>query len=328
MNIPKKIYGLVFCLGTIAISIGCSKSSDTDSSTTTIGDSTSNMSQTAMAEVNSQASASESASAVGFISEENQFDNSVHTLSACNFSTARTSCSSSADTIAWNGCTVDSAAATMTGGWTETFSGTSAGSCTVPVVSGETVVRTTTSSVLSGGGAYGGSITTDTSGGTTYDGTVLPSTGTSVVNSSGTRTITIHGTHKVGKTTGGVTIFEHYLNTPTPLTVTGTRAGGNRTIASGTVKVFHNLAKYQASLSFSGVTWGSSSCCYPTSGSITGTLSGTQTGTTTMTFSTTCGAASYVDESGSSGTVTLSQCNQFCETQILLLCVMGSTHST
>ena len=289
----------------VLISMGCSKAAD---STATLSDSTSNLSQTAIAEANSQASASESSSTVGFMSEENAAGD-IHTFSTCTFSSAIGSCSSSADALTWGGCTIDGGAATMTGGWNETFSGTGAGTCTVPIVNGETVTRTTTSSVLSGGGAYGGSIITDTNGGTTYDGTVLPSTGTTVVSSGATRTITINGTHKLGKTAGGVTVFEHYLRTPTPLTVTGTRAGGNRAITGGTITVYHNLAKYQASLTFSGVTWGSSSCCYPTSGTLTGTLSGSLTGTTTMTFSSTCGTAAYVDNSGANGTVTLSQCN-------------------
>ncbi len=300
-----KYFASIVCGFTIlGVALGCSKAADSSS----LSDSTSNMSQTAMAEANSQSSASESTSGVGFMSDENPGDD-IHTLSTCTFSSVRSACSASADTIAWNGCTIDNSAATMTGGWTETFSGTSAGSCTVPVVSGETVVRTTTGSVLTGGGIIGGSITTDTSGGTAYDGTVLPSTGTSVVNSSGTRTITINGTHKVAKTAGGVTLFEHYVRTPTPLTVTGTRAGGNRTITGGTITVYHNLAKYQAALTFSAVTWGSSTCCYPTSGSITGTLSGKLTGSTTLTFTSTCGAATYVDTTGANASVTLTQCN-------------------
>jgi hypothetical protein len=96
--------------------------------------------------------------------------------------------------------------------------------------------------------------------------------------------------------------------TSSGLTTTGTRAGGDRVISSGTVTLYHNLAKYTATNSFNSVTWGSSTCCYPTSGSVTTTFTGTKSGTGTMTFTSTCGAATYVDSTGSSN-VTLTQCH-------------------
>lgn len=111
-------------------------------------------------------------------------------------------------------------------------------------------------------------MTTDTVGGTAWDGTVIPNTGTSVSNSGGTRAIT-----------------------------------------GGTMKVYHNVLRYSAAVTFTGVQWTSSSCCYPTAGSISTTLTGSVTGTSTLSFSTTCGSATFVDTSGTSSTVTLNQCN-------------------
>jgi hypothetical protein len=74
------------------------------------------------------------------------------------------------------------------------------------------------------------------------------------------------------------------------------------------VTLYHNLAKYTATNSFNSVTWSSSTCCYPTSGSVTTTFTGAKSGTGTMTFTSTCGAATYVDSTGSSN-VTLTQCH-------------------
>lgn len=248
--------------------------------------------ESATSEAGSQAGASEGG-AVGL-------------LAACNYTSIRGACTSSADVVTYGGCTLDSGVVTMTGTWNETFSGTSSATCTVPIVSGETVVRTSSGAVATG--PLGGTLTTDTNGGTAYDGTVIPSTGTSTTNTSGTRAITINGTHRA-LTASSVTLFDHYLVTTTPLSVTGSRAGNNRVIASGVIKLFHNLAKYTASSSFSNVTWGSSTCCFPTSGTITTTYSGAVTGTSTMQFTSTCGSATLTDMSGNVTTRTLTMCN-------------------
>jgi hypothetical protein len=296
------------------LQLGCSSSSTPTSSGSNGTDSTSNASQAAMAETNNQAQATESSTAVGLIEDGVDPQGSVHTLSTCSFASTRGTCSSSpyTDTITWGGCTIDGGKAAMNGSWNEVFTGTSDSSCTVPIVSGETVVRTSSGSTLTvenGSALDGSTIETDTDGGTAWDGTVIPSTGTTVVNSSGTRTITIHGTHKTGKGPLGGTLYDHFIVTSTPLTVTGTRALGTRTVTGGGITVYHNLAHYTADLAFTGVTWGSSACCYPTAGSISGTLTGSITGTTTLTFSSTCGAATYVDTTGASSLLTLTQCN-------------------
>ena len=300
-----------------AFQSACSRSDTGGNSGGNGSDSTSYSSESVMSEVNNQSQASESSSSVGLMGEipsdaaadlgsaDSQLP--VHPLaSACNFS-ARGACAASADTIAWGGCTVDYGYGVMTGGWAESFSGTNASTCTVPIVNGETVLRTSSGSTITG--PLGGNIATDTNGGTAWDNTVIPSTGSSIVNNSGTRTITVNGTHKVGKGPLGKTLFDHFIVTTTPLTVTGTRLAATRAITGGVLKVYHNLARYSASFTFSGVTWGSAICCYPTSGSITGTLTGSLTGTTLLTFSSTCGSATYQDTGASSGTpITLSQC--------------------
>jgi len=263
-----------------------------------------------MAQSNSEASASESNSGVGFTESSDLFvdpSDSLHLLaSACTYSSARGTCSSSAETLNWGGCTVDKGLAVLTGSVTETFSGTSSSSCVVPVVSGETVVRTSSGTTLTV--ASGATIKVDTNGGTAWDGTVIPSTGSSVTNSSGTRTIAVGGTHRQLTGPKGTILFDHFLKTTTPLTVTGTRAAGTRVITGGVMSLYHNRAKYTASTTFQNVAWTDSTCCYPTSGSLSTTFTGSLTGSTSMTFSSTCGEATHVDTSGVSTTVTLNQC--------------------
>lgn len=305
---------LVFLLATSLFTFGCKKST-TDSDTESTSDSTSNTSQTAMSQAGSSSSATESGS-VGFLAEDALSsyesanyvdpDQSIRpTATACTYSSVRGSCASSADTITWGGCTVDGGSVTMTGSWTETFSGTGASTCTTPLSSGGSVTRTSSSSVMTF--ASGATLTTDTNGGTAWDGTSIPATGETVSNSSGTRTIVINGIHRYLKGPRGTTWFDHYI-TSTGLTVTGTRAAGTRSM-SGNLKVYHNLLRYTAASTFNTVIWGSSSCCYPTSGNISSTLTGSLTGTTTLTFSSTCGSATYIDNSGSSSSVTLTHCN-------------------
>ena len=305
---------IVFIALTLACALSCKKNEDSEES---VSDATSNAVQVSVSEAGSQASASEGGAA-GFIPELAQevvyldpADKGVQTQAACNYSTVRSSCSSNSTTVTWNSCTVASGAVTMTGGWTETFSGTGASSCTVPVASGGTVTRTSSSSVMTinTGALAGATITTNTTAHSTWDNVSIPSTGISVSNSSGTRTVTINGVHRVMRGPRGRMWFDHSLKTTTDLTVTGDRASGNRAITAGVLKVYHNLLQYNATNTFNNVTWGSSSCCYPTSGNISTSFSGSVTGTTTLTFTTTCGSATFVDTSGSSSTVALTQCN-------------------
>jgi hypothetical protein len=291
----------------LILNISCKKgTSDEDTS----ADASVNAVETAMSEAGSNATAAESAGSVGFSYNQHSISNfvdpqdSVHPFSACTYSSVRGACSSSSDTISWNGCTVAGGAVTLTGQWTEAFFGTGASTCAIPVGNGETVTRTSAGSTMTF--ASGAALVTDTNGGTAWDGTVIPSTGTSIVGGASSKAITIHGTHRKLTGPAGRTLFDHFV-TSTGLTSTGSRAGGNR-VMTGSVSVYHNLAKYTATNTFNSVTWGSANCCYPTSGNISSSFSGSVTGNTTLTFSSTCGSATFADSSGTSN-VTLTQCN-------------------
>ncbi len=299
-----------FLLISFLLATSCSKATNSTSSSTT--DSTSNAAQTTMSIAGNSASSSEGGS-VGFIQDEldtmNEYldpSDAVNPFSsACTVESATTCSGASAPstaTIDWGGCTVDGGKGTMTGGWTEIFSG---GSCARPLTNGLTITRTTSGSTVTH--TDGATRTTDTNSATTWDNTNLPSTGQTISQSAGTRTIVINGIHQIKKNAKGVTVFDHYLKTSPNITVSGSRSAQTRVI-NGTIILFHNLAKYNATNTFNSVTYGSSTCCYPTSGSISTVLSGSKTGTVTLAFSNTCGTSTFT-EGGIASTLTLDQCN-------------------
>ncbi len=251
--------------------------------------------QTAMSEIGGQSTATEGANSP---------------LTGCAFANVRSSCSGAVRTINWNSCSIGTI--TMSGGWTETFS--SAAACTNftnaggLAANGDAVTRTSSSSVATF--LSGAKITTDTSGGTAWDGTTINANGVTVTQGAGSsRTINFDGVHRVLTGPMGTKWFDHFITGN--MSVTGKRSSGNRVISSGTLTVYHNILKYTASNSFSGVTWGNSTCCYPTAGTISTALSGAATGTVTLDFSpgaTTCGNATYTNTAGTPSTVILTYC--------------------
>ncbi len=227
---------------------------------------------------------------------------SVNPFAACSYTSNR-SCAGANCTISWSSCTIGTI--TMTGGWSEAYSSSG---CTSTFGTGCSVTRTTaatTGSVATF--SSGATLTTTSDSHQAYDGTTV-SGGQSASNSSGTRTITINGIHRVLKGPRGRTWFDHSILTTTPITMTGSRSGGNRTISAGVLKIFHNRVSLTATNTFSSVVWGSSSCCYPTSGTISTTFSGSTTGTASLAFTSTCGTANFTDTNGSTSSVSLSYC--------------------
>jgi len=312
----KKI--LVFLLALSAFSLSaCNRTTgDTDGD-----EAASNVSESALTSAGSEATISEGAAApfITALSADyaDDFQNmdyldpqDMHSrsISACLFSTARSTCTSNVDTITWGGCTIGTAS--LTGTWTETWSAGFCANGAKPgaLTSGNSVTRVTTSDqVLTL--ASGATVTTNTTAHTAWDGTSIPGTGVTTTMSGATRTIMINGLKRTMVGPKGRTWYNHSILTPNPgLSVTGTRAGANR-VVNGTLTLFHNIARYKADHTFNAVTWGSSSCCYPTSGSITTNLTGSKTGSVTLGFTSTCGQATFTDTTAASSTVTLTQCN-------------------
>lgn len=299
-------------LSTILCLAGCkgSNSGDTGSSES-VDDNQANVSETAMGAAGSAAQATEGGAFFaldsGFLSKPDSNGTEFGPLATCSLTSARTkSCSGSpaTSTITWNNCTVG--LATLSGGWSETWGTTTDCNNGALSASGNVTRTSATGSTITF--ANGAKLLTTTAAHTAYDSTSIPATGITASISSGTRTVTINGIHRTLTGPGGTLWFDHSIVTPTSLTITGKKSTGDRAV-SGTIKIFHNRAKYTASLQFNSVTWGDSTCCYPTSGTITGTLTGSVTGSTTMTFSSTCGTASFTETSGSTTSVQLRQCD-------------------
>lgn len=234
----------------------------------------------------------------------------TQTSSSCSLSVARSSCTGATSTVLWSSCLLGAGSKTLvlSGGWTNTYDSSSTcstvqGGSALP--SGASVTRTSatgfTVALTNGVG-----LTSDTNARTTYSGVTLPSTGVTTTNNSGTKTIVINGVHRVLKTGGGTTIFDQSLSS-SGVTVTGSLAGGNR-VVNGTLTTYHDSAKYTSVSSFTNLTWGSTTCCFPTSGTISTVLSGAFTGTQSMTFTSTCGQATAVSTSGATSSITLSYC--------------------
>lgn len=239
---------------------------------------------------------------------ENADQTSASLLASCS-TISYGSCSSGATTrdFGTGGCTRTASSgnsATIYGSVTWTFSGGN-GACSNGLawntanVSG-TATRTTsghyaeTSSgyrVLSytGTGSVGGA-TIAASDLTAYTGTSYSGGTTVTFGASNTRSINILGVHRRGlRSNGSLYTFWHTFNTPTPLSVSV--SGGNYTISSGVVKLFHNRARITVTNTFVNTTYPvDGSCCYPTGGSIQ-----TQVGVgnpITTTFNSTCGSVS------------------------------------
>ncbi|OYZ21670.1 MAG: hypothetical protein B7Y39_08700 [Bdellovibrio sp. 28-41-41] len=329
---------LIIATLTAALTFSCKKNEE---DTTEDSDSTAYIMTESMSEASGQASATEGGTAavgasfvanqLDILEEEVQFaknqmvqtssDQVTQAANECKYSSVRT-CSATVGTVAWNGCTIAGPriSTTMTGGWSETWS--NSGDCSRGyLTASDTVSRSSTGSTISF--PAGGNITTDTKGGTAYDGTVFASGAillarTNTTNRSVGMSPTNSAIHKVYSGRRGATIFDYYIQ-PT-LTISGAKSNGatsglgttsaNRAM-TGSVVLYHNLAKYTATNTFSAVTWSTATCCFPVSGTITTTFagSGAPTGPMTLTFTANCGTATLTTPSNTAGSeVQLSTC--------------------
>lgn len=117
--------------------------------------------------------------------------------------------------------------------------------------------------------------------------------------------IDIAGKHVIAQSASGRSIFDISVKTSTPVVVSGSLDRSNRTIASGQIDVYHNLAKFTASFAPQNLVY-SSTCCYPVSGSINVTYTGSVTGSGSITFNG-CGSATLT-RAGSAKNLDLSYC--------------------
>ncbi len=126
---------------------------------------------------------------------------------------------------------------------------------------------------------------------------------TSVSGSNRSFTLAINET-RTGKSSGGATLFQHIVTTPTNLTINVDTGAATRTIASGTVRVQYQLAGITVDTTFNSAVWNIDTC-QPVSGSATVSVSGAKSGTGSMTFNN--GTVTFSFE-GSNSTLTLPGC--------------------
>lgn len=169
------------------------------------------------------------------------------------------------------------------------------------------------------GGLY--AVTHDTNGvGTGWDTSVTPAPSSNGVvltcASAGCSTgvnLVINGSHLTATVTpagGSQAVFwNHTVSTGQGgITVTGEGVGR---VASGTVTVQHNLAKFTTTSTFSAVGFGDAACCFPTAGTVTTTYSDgpNASKTESLSFSSAaCGEATLTKVDGSTAPVTLQHC--------------------
>lgn len=161
-------------------------------------------------------------------------------------------------------------------------------------------------------------VTHDTTGTNTgWDSGSIPTTSAGVVltctaASCASRSLVINGSHLTGTVTlaGGTAnkFWDHTVSTTsTGLVIIGT--GTSRSV-SGTVIVQHNLAKFVSTTTFTSVVYGDSTCCFPTSGSISTVFTGGPNDgkTESLAFSASCGEATLTDSTGAQNSYTLTHC--------------------
>ncbi len=234
------------------------------------------------------------------------FAEAIRPPGACSFQTARTSCANNVSTVDWDGCSVGEA--TLSGGWNEEWS---PGFCVDGarpgrLIKGASVTRTSNGETLTQPSNM--KIVTKTTAHSAYDGSFISGNGVQVTSNGKVRTVVIHGIQRTIMNASERVWFDQSI-TSTGLTVSGTRAAGNRTV-SGELTSIHNLSLYRAVHSFDAVRWGNPNCCYPTGGRVSTQLAGQREGDVAMSFTSQCGRAHYTDADKLVSTVTLPECSE------------------
>lgn len=301
----------------LSLAASCAKKSSEDATgEESLDDKISYVVESSLSEAAGHLSAS--ASATASVLNEN-----LGAHAECSYATARASCLLGGDTssltLDWNGCTVGTAS--LTGLITEIYSGGGADNCRLSDGTSKLtrLISSNQPRVLTF--ASGATLTSTQEVGTGWDGETFPDAATKGTEISRVQTgtlngltcttgnpclrVVVHGQRNVMKGPLGRTWFDHLV--VTDLASQGRRSTGNL-VVRGNVVVRHQVARYTATSTFDSVTWGSSSCCYPTSGTINTVFDGSVAGSATTTFSSSCGSASFSDPDGETTTLTLRQC--------------------
>lgn len=104
----------------------------------------------------------------------------------------------------------------------------------------------------------------------------------------------------------GAKIIDIALKTNSPLVIKGTLRRENRTIESGSLTVFHNLANYTAQYEFNNVAW-AANCKCPVSGVLEVDFAGLRSGSASLEFMG-CGRVVMTPNTGEQRELTLRRC--------------------
>jgi hypothetical protein len=212
-------------------------------------------------------------------------------------------CPSGVKTVSYGGCTLGSSSAELSGSVTLTYSDDS--NCDI-AQSSENVERLVND--LTVDFSSGAQLVSTMASETNYEGASLGGATTLTTVTAGTGwTVNVSGHHFYFDLASGLRLFDTTVYTPTPVGITASLARGTREMDGGEIQIFHNNAEFTTSLQPNSVTWGDTSCCFPTSGSMSISLSGSRSGTGTVTFGSSCGSIS-IEIDGETSSASLSNC--------------------
>ena len=136
--------------------------------------------------------------------------------------------------------------------------------------------------------SWGATIRTFSEDSTDFEGNSYGGGATVTKTASGYE-LTINGKHKKRTSAFGRSSMDISLRTENALTITGGLSRVNRVVNGGQIVLAHNLAQYKVNLEPVNLQY-SSSCCYPTSGTINIVYTGQVSGSGSVTFNG-CGEA-------------------------------------
>ncbi len=206
---------------------------------------------------------------------------------ACN-TVAFGTCSANQKVKDVTGCTT-AGGGTMAGNITLAFSGSGAGSCTIPLAT-DAVSRTPNYTLT---GLRGATFSVSAS-----------STGQTFTRTGATTfTFENSGIRRTFVTPKGTTLLDVTSSTGSPISVTGNNRN-SRTMSGGSLIVVNNLTSVTCTLTPNSVSW-TSTCNCPTAGDWSGTCS--DSATFSVAFGSTCGETT-VTKDGVASTVTMDRC--------------------
>jgi hypothetical protein len=109
-------------------------------------------------------------------------------------------------------------------------------------------------------------------------------------NSATAYSIAVLGLNRVRFAADGLRIFDHSIKTSSDLQVTGTFAGRDRTVSTGSIVLHHNRLQVTATSTLTGLIWNDLGCCHPRAGTVASTIRNLA-GTTVETWNLEFGAA-------------------------------------